>query len=211
MGSGVRRLAVPLPALLSPSAFGSIGFDDLSQAYQWEVRDDAGDSLVLSIPADDDESALRLWRLGNRILAIVVEARLDRQAMEIRPVSVLQRDRSRIAVHNVDFDHWPVESGVRKVISTISESVAKPLATAQIVTDPIDQVVSDAAEELASIVSGSTRTKSESIGRRLEACGLVTLSDILGRAALTDDLHVALTAAYVTSELKAILALQHRS
>ena len=208
MGSGIRRRPNPLPALIAPSGFGRLGFDDMSQSFIWELFDEVGDSLVLELPADDDESALRLWRLGKRIPAMVVEARLERQQLEIKPVAVLLRHLGNVSVHNIDFDAWPVEWGLKKAISKLSENLAKPLATSPTISDPIDRVVSDAAEELVSVVNGSKGDRIDSILRRLDACGMSTLSNGLKGVAASGDLRSVLKAGYVASELRAMLALR---
>ncbi len=208
MGSGIRRRPTPLPALISPSRFGRIGFNDLSQAYNWEVHDEIGDSLILNVPADDDDSAIRLWNLGSKIVAIVIEARLEKQHLDFRPVSVLLRHRGSVSVHNLDFDDWAVERGLKRVISKLGESLAKPLSISRTGTDPIDQSLLDTEEVLVSAISGSTGRKADSILKRLDACGLATLARLLEQVPVPGDIRSALKVGYVASELKAMLMLR---
>lgn len=207
MGTGIRRRPMPIPALIAPSSFGRLGFDDMNQRYNWELKDEVGESLVLETSADDDNSALRLWRLGRKISALVVEARLEESRLAIRPVAVLQKHRSNVFVHNVDFDAWPVERGWKKAIAQISESVARPLSTSHASEDQVDQILSHTAEYIAGVVSGSAVEGLPSIQRRLEATGLVTLDSALRKASGAQGLRSLLRAAYVTSEMKSISAL----
>ncbi len=208
MGTGIRRRPTPIPALIAPSGFGKLGFDDMSQRYNWELKDEVGESLVLEIPADDDNSALRLWRLGKQISAIVVEARLEQTRLTVRPVAVLQKSRSNVSVHNVDFDSWPVERGLKKAIARISESVSKPLPIRRYEADQVSQILSDTAEYIAGVVSGSGGEELAAIQRRLEATGLVTLDKALRQASGTTGLRPLLCAAYLASEMKSMLAFQ---
>ena len=208
MGTGIRRRSTPIPALISPASFGRFGFDDLHQCYRWELNDEVGELLVLEISADDEESALRLWRLGRKILAILVEATLDEAQLIIRPVSVFQRNHGGLSIHNVDFDRWDVESGFKKAMAQLKQSVAKPLVAAAGNVDQIGLVLSDTAECIASLVSGTATQKMASTQRRLEAAGLVYLNKALGHAIDNPCLRSALRAAFLTSELKSLLAIE---
>jgi len=204
LGSGVRRRSVPLPALIAPASFGRVGFDDMSQAYHWELYDDVGDSLVLTTPAADHDSALRLWQLGKRIQALVIEARPEKQGLEFRPVSVLLQQRGSLFVHNVDFDDWPDERGLRRALSKLGERVAKPLTMSRSSGGQVESVLYDAAEELVGAIGGSGSAKADATLKRIEACGLVTLGAALETALAERTVRSALRAGYVASELRAL-------
>ena len=207
MGSGVCRRPVPIPALIAPSGFGRIGFDDLNQAYDWELHDDAGEPLLLRIPAEDEESALRVWRLGKKIAAMVVEARLHRQELEVRPVSILQRRQSGVAVHNVDFDDWPVETKLDRLVSNLKTSVSRPLVPVRR-DGAVAEVISEAVAELAGVLADGSSAKVDPVVRRAEACGLTTLAESLRAASAGTGTQPILKAAYIASEAMALAALE---
>ena len=208
MGNGVRRSTSPLPALIAPSEFGRLGFDDMHQRYRWELIDATGDILVLQIPAADEEAALRLWKSGKKLLAVVIEARLWERRLELRPVSVVFAERGGALVHNVDFDAWPPERGIERVLSRLKENLATPLAAAAGSASPVDRLVSGAAEELVGLLSGSTDGRADAMIRQLEALGLVTLARGLTRALGTKDPRALLKAAYLLGEVEAIRAFE---
>ena len=207
MGSGVYRRSVPIPALIAPSGFGRIGFDDMNQVYDWEVRDDTGESLLLRIPAEDEETALRVWGLGKKIAAMVVEARLHRQELEIRPVSILPRQRLGAAVHNIDFDDWPAETKLDKFVSNLKASLSQPLVPVRH-DGPVAEVISEAVGELAGVLTDRSAAKADSVIRRAEACGLTTLADALRTASADTRAQPILKAAYIASEAMALAALE---
>ena len=205
MGQGIRRRPVPVPAFIVPTGFGQIGFDDMTQTYHWELFDNSGDALVLNIHADDEDTALRIWKLGKKISAIVIEARLENHVRTVRPVSIVTRHRNSTSIHNIDFDAWALERGISRAISKVKESLAQPLAVSGS-TDPVDQMIADVSEELVSIASGSTASKAEVVSRRLEACGLATMQGALNDAVAVSSTSSALRAAYLASELKVLVA-----
>ncbi|MEM7250822.1 MAG: hypothetical protein AAF493_05335, partial [Pseudomonadota bacterium] len=204
IGTGLRRRAVPLPALISPSKFGRLGFDEMNQCYKWEVIDDEGDGLVLSLPQDNEESALRLWKLGNTIDALVVEARLGERELLIRPVSALFQHRGGLTVHNIDFDRWPLEKGFKKRLSKITESFAKPLALPTASTDALERIITEAGDELVNALSGELDSKLGSVRRRAEACGLTALCQALEDVSKRGDTRSVLKASYIAGELSAL-------
>ena len=62
IGTGLHRASQPQPALLAPAKFGAVAFDEFAQTYEWEAIDAAGDRLILTIPAGNDDLALCLRR-----------------------------------------------------------------------------------------------------------------------------------------------------
>jgi len=206
MGSGIRRRQTALPAIIIPTSFGRFGFDDMNQFYSYEVRDRFGESLILNIPDEDDETAVRLWKMEKEVKAMVVESSLGKDGLEVRPVSVLLLNHSGVSVHNLDFDDWKIESGIRKMISKFRECVAKPLITSQFdETNPINQAVSDTVDELINLISSSAVKNTASLLRRLEASGLVTLAEALEKVSRSADLRSALKAGFIASEIRAML------
>ena len=208
IGVGIRRRTTPIPALIAPTRFGQLGFDDMSQCYHFEVMDEQGATLVLEMPGDDDQSALRLWKLGRSIAALTVEARLDAGRLVIRPVAVLQKRRDELTVHNVDFDRWSVESGWSKAIARMRETVAKPLVIDQRGSDQLVQILADTSDCIVAIASGSVAQGLASIERRLDATGLTALRRVLHEASESMDVRAVLRAAYVTSELRFVCTLR---
>ena len=208
LGVGVSRTGTPVPALIAPTKFGALGFDDMNQVYNWELFDQDGASLIAEIPADDHDSALRLWKHGGKIQALVVEARLERLTLEIRPVSVVFRDRDSVDIHNLDFDRWPIESGVKKAWSKLSESFAKPLKLTAASFGPVENVISQTAEELTCAAAGTPTREIEGLTKRLDACGFGILAKAIARVNERGDMGSVLRAAYLLSEVQAIRALR---
>ncbi len=206
MGSGIRRRQISLPALIIPTSFGQFGFDDMNQCYSYEIGDRFGESLILNIPDEDDETAVRLWKMGKEVKAMVVESSLGKDGLEVRPVSVLSRNHSSVCVHNLDFDDWKIESGIRKMISKFRESVAKPLLTSRLdEINPVSQVVTDTIDELVNHISSLAAKNTDLLQRRLEICGLVTLADALEKVSISTDMRSALKAGFLVSEIRAML------
>src|SRR5690606_35812805 len=88
IGVGLRRFAMPLPALLLPASFGRCAFNELGQTFRWDVADRNGTTLVLELPADDERLAEGLPELARRIRAIVIEAAYRSHGLAMRPVTL---------------------------------------------------------------------------------------------------------------------------
>ncbi|MES9991274.1 MAG: SWIM zinc finger family protein [Candidatus Thiodiazotropha sp.] len=208
IGQGICRRQVPLPALIIPSGYGRIGFDDVNQIYTYEVRDKHGDSLILSIPADDNQTAIRLGKMGREVQGIVVETSLGNDGIQVRPVSFFVKQSSGISIHNIDFDYWKSERGIKKVISKFRESVAnKPLLAYQTnKSSPFKQTLSDSIDELVNLTSSSPITKeTRLLVRRLESIGCSTFADSFEKAIRLKDLRSIFKAGFLASEIDAML------
>jgi len=207
MQTGIRRRQTPVPALIVPKKYGQLGFDELNQIYKWEVTDEFGQVLVLYFPAADEESAIRLWRLGREIKAMVVECKLQNNSLNIRPVAVITQQKKMTSLHNIDFDYWPRESGFKKMISSYREKLAKPLKLSYTELDPVKRVLADTADELVTLIDTGESVKMSLIVDNLLSCGLVTLADQLkqlvamGPTTNSDNVRSLLGASYVVSEL----------
>ncbi|MEM6999282.1 MAG: hypothetical protein AAF529_00755 [Pseudomonadota bacterium] len=205
LGAGLRRGQNPLPVLLAPRKFGQLGFDELAQHYRWQVFDERGDGLQLTIPGDQSAEAQRLSKLGDKIEVLVVEATLREAGLHLRPVSALLADGKNLLVCNLDFDDWPLERRVRSPLQRLRQKLSRPLEIEQS-NQTVEQLLSDCAECLQGVV-GSAPVDATPLVRRAESLGLTTLGAALQHAAQQRTVRSCLKAAYVASELAALHAL----
>ncbi|MES9940323.1 MAG: SWIM zinc finger family protein [Candidatus Thiodiazotropha sp. 6PLUC2] len=207
LGHGIGRRQVQLPAMIIPSSYGQVGFDDINQVYMYEVRDKLGDTLILNIPADDNQTAIRLWKMGRDVQGLVVETSFGLHGLDVRPVSIIFNDSQGVAIHNIDFDFWKRERGIKKLFSNFRESVAKPLVAHQTnVRSPFQRTLSDSIDELISLVChlpGENNTRL--LVSRLESFGFSTFADAFEKATYLKDLKSILKAGFVASEIDEML------
>lgn len=201
IGRGVRRRAVALPALIAPTGFGKIGFDELHQCYQWQLSDDCNQPLLLRLPAEQDSMAIALWRMSGRIRALVCECTLENRQLQLRPVSVISEVKGAIEVVSVDFDPPPVERGFRRMMTNWRERIAEPLQISHGVDNAIGRLLVDVADQLAIVVENGPAGDLAPLFARLEASGLSVLHDALSQATRSTELRSVLVASYILSEL----------
>ncbi len=204
MGRGLRRRAVPVPALIAPHGFRGFDFNDLEQVYEWEAIDDAGDSLVLSIPGEDHETAQRLKESGRRIKALLVEASLGPHGLRYRPITAVSDRRQAPEFVNVDFDRWSSRRAL-KAISRLSDLLkgAKKPAAARI--DPLWTIVADTLDALVAKLGRSPTVDLERVRLRAESAGLVSLAAAVREMGVNDNVDSALKAAYIADEIETSL------
>jgi hypothetical protein len=118
-----------LIAVLQPGAFGRRWFDPITQTFYWEVYDEMGRALMLTLPFRDWTSeAIRMLEeldppqeVGWRFVA-----RLASQDDEliVEPISILRPENSSHPVFQLAFDSLPRQRD-EKVSERISESTVE--------------------------------------------------------------------------------------
>jgi len=199
-GSGLRRRAAPVPALLVPTGFRGFGFNDLEQVYELEVTDELGDVISLSIPGDEHRTAERLRQLGRRIEAILVEVTIGMHRLSYRPVSVVTAFRKTVNVHNVDFDNWPSRWRLGKTLGKLGEVLSLGKHAVATDFDPLRSLLADAVDGLVAHLAQSSTSDLDRLARRCEEGGLLSLANAIRAADNSASAGDALKAAYVAAE-----------
>jgi len=215
MRTGLERRQTPVPALIVPSKYGKLGFNELNQTYGWELIDQHGESLVVHLNADQENSAVRLWRMGKAIKALVVECHLKNNNLYTRPVACVANAKRSTYLHNLDFDYWPRESSLKLMVANYREKISKPLVQPYSELDPLNRILSDASDELVGLLDTGVSNRLASITGNLQDCGLATLADQLGKVAdmASSDsrgnreyMRAVMGASYLISELQQLQA-----
>lgn len=204
-GSGLTRRVMPQSALIAPSGFRGFGFNDFDQVYEWEIIDQLGNALILSIPGNEHETAQRMRQLARRIQALLVEVSIGTHSLCYRPVTVFSEGKSAVDIHNVDFDAWPVRRGLSKTLQNWGGSLSgctKPIGTT---VDPIRIIISDVLDEIVGVLGHSPAVDLEKIRRRCEASGLVSLAGAIYTLQSEPNVKSALRAAYIAEEVEMAL------
>lgn len=204
-GVGLRRIAVPQPALIAPADFVYLGFNDLDQTYEWELPDEQGDTLVLSVAGDEHKTANRLRRLGRKISALVIEVTPGRHDLVIRPVAIVSKGKQFLSLHNVDFDAWPVERGIKKTLTKLGESMATAPARPVRSLDALGTLAANALDAITGTIGHSPSARLDEIHRQSEASGLVLLASAIDVVKDTQSVRAILKAAYLAGEIEAAL------
>jgi hypothetical protein len=104
-----------LIGVLEPSAFGPRSFDEITQTFTWEVYDQLGQALTLSLPFRDwSKDAIRVlegltppndvrWRLMARLA-------LRDDSLSVEPISILRPEDKKSPVFQLGFDLLPKQS-----------------------------------------------------------------------------------------------------
>lgn len=204
LGSGLRRRVSPLPVVIVPKRFRGFGFNDLDQVYELEIADSKGDTIILSIPGEEHDTARRIKQNARKIKALLIEVSVSANGLSYRPVTAFLDEKSSIACVNVDFDEWPYRIG-QKAIGKIGDLLIGSREPATRMIDPLAAICSDVIEALVGKVGRSTMVEMEKLRLRAESAGLVALATALKGVQIDDSVESALKAAYVTTEIENLL------
>lgn len=204
-GSGLRRRAVAIPAVVAPARFAGFAFNDIDQNYEWQLLDAQGDCLVLSIPGNDHRIALQLRAARKQIFAFLVEATATSDGVRYRPVTVFLRKRASSELVNLDFDDWSAKQRSEGTLDKLRAFLSKESAAMGAPPDPVRQVLNNAQESIATFVAQPGVAKLGEARRQSEAVGLLTLATALAQLEASGSVPAALRAAYVASESEAAL------
>ena len=202
-GGGLQRRSQPAPALLAPAKFAGFAFDEFAQTYEWEAIDASGDAVVLTVPANAGDLALRLRREGRQIRLVLVIATVGQDRPVLQPIAIFSEKADTLEVVNLDLDHWQAPKGVRAAIDAAQEVFAKPTRPTAPPPDPVRDLATRALDAAVAVATG---TKANDIGTLTEGCeaaGLLTLANALDRLARTPDISRALRTAYIANEVRA--------
>ncbi len=205
-GRGLRRRALPQPALIVPNRFGEMGFNDLEQVYEWEARDISDEPLLLTIDGHDHETALRLKRWSRNIESMLIEATIGRYGLVYRPVTAYSTTRKKLDVRNLDFDPWPYRrpAKLEDLLDRIGSILKRP-GDLSAAPDPLQRTVDDSVDALIASATQAPTPRVASLKSACEASGLLALSEALGRIEQTPTIPVALQGAYIASEIETAL------
>jgi hypothetical protein len=201
-GSGLRRRALPLPAIMCPAQFRGFAFDELAQVYELEVVDADGAALVLTLPAAANEVAQRLRRQGNQLACISVEATAAKGRPLLRPIAVGIETSGGIEIVNLDLDHWRQQSLAQMALSRLREIVSAPRGP-QPMTDPLRRLAAQSLDVAAAAASATPIGDAKALAADCEGAGLLMLARALERLTAKPDVTHALRAAYLAAEVEA--------
>jgi SWIM zinc finger len=201
-GAGLRRRALPLPAILCPAQFRGFAFDELAQVYELEVIDADGAALVLTLPAGASGVAQRLRREGNQLKFVCVEATAVNGRSLLRPIAIGIEASSAVEIVNLDLDPWPQQSMAQAALSRLRELVSSPPGPRPM-TDPLRRLASRSLQVATSAASAAPIADANGLAGECEAAGLLTLARALEHLTASPDVASALRTAYLASEVEA--------
>lgn len=185
LGSGLRRRAAPVAALIAPDAYGEPTFDELAQMWRCGVADASGDRLEL---ASRDRTGLAPAPF------LLIEAREEAQGVRFRPIAACYG--APLCALNFDFDPPPAQPAP-------SERPLPPADPDLRRHDPFAIAISaarSAIEAAVQVAGGSPLAAAAPAARACEAAGLYTLAAAMERLAKSGCVQDALQAAYIASE-----------
>jgi hypothetical protein len=198
LGLGLRRRASPAPVLISPACSGELSFNDFSEEYEWVAWDESGERLLLSMAAEDADTARRVVDLPeDRLILAETAGTLERPSL--RPIAIIQEQAEGIAVINLRLDPWPrtgADAATRR-----RESPTAALRPRDLLSDLAQRAVNAAVESCA----GAADRDSAALARECETAGLLSLATALELMSTRRDVPHALATAYLASEVIAVL------
>lgn len=207
-GGGLKRRAQPAPALLAPAKYGGFAFDELAQVYEWEVIDQSGDRLVLTIPASAELLAQRLRREAPRFRLILAEASVGQVRLVFRPITLIAEKAGTLEVVNLDLDEWLRPRDLRSAFESAQELFAKPSAPTAPPHDPLRDLASRALDAAAAVAANAKPADLDALTSACESAGLLSLANALESMAQSRSIAHALRTAYLASEVRTALILQ---
>jgi hypothetical protein len=201
LGDGLRRRALGVPALLAPSKYGSLSFNDFAQTYEWEGFDQIGRRVLFTLPGEEHELARRLTGLSASRHMIVAEAIEGAGCAALRPLTVLFDGADGIEAVNVTLDGWPKSwpAGSRQALSSRRQRPTNDPSR------PLLSLTQRAVDAAVSILTGSHAVEFEQLEQACEAAGFVELANAVKRMRDRKDPQSALAAVYWASEAGAAL------
>lgn len=205
IGVGLRRRSQPVPAILCPSRFGGLSFNELDQVYELEAFDSSGAALLLTLPADAEANADRLRREGNQLCFVCVEASLVRGERRLRPIAVGLDASGETHIVNLGLDHWPQQGLARAALGRLRDALSTPRGPKPVV-DRVGELALRSLEAATAAASSSPIVNPQALIADCEAAGLLTLARSLERLASKPDVPSALRTAYIAAEIEAAAA-----
>ncbi len=111
IGSGLKRGASALPALITPLRIEEPYFDDISQRYRWQVQDTSGDTLDLSARPQETDHLTHLHLQFPGAVALLIVTSLVGDELLHEPVALLHQETGGLVATNLDFHPAP-EGGI---------------------------------------------------------------------------------------------------
>lgn len=202
LGSGLCRRALPAPALLAPAQCSEVVFNELSQEHEWAAVDKAGDRIILTLPANDEERARRLADEVTQGTALLTEAAASADSLTFKPIALLKDTRDGLQVINLRLDEWPRAGGFFKGVKLPWKW--RPALTAQR-QDPLLERVQRTLEAAIEILAGAPPKDIATLVRSCEAAGLLTLAQAIQRMH-PQDIPSVLAAVYLASEIQTAIS-----
>jgi hypothetical protein len=201
MGHGLRRRALSVPALLAPSKYSGLSFNDLAQTYEWEVIDVGGGRLLFTLPGAEHELAQRLNGLQVSRHLVLAETIEDVGRAALRPIAVLFDGTGGIEAVNLSLEDWPKSWAANARQALFTRRPPPPAGD----SGPLLNLMLRVIDAAVSIFSGSSAMDLGRLGQASEAAGFVTLAHALDRMQDRESLQDTLAAVYLASEAIACL------
>jgi hypothetical protein len=197
-GDGLRRRLTPLPALIAPSRFGGLGFDDFAQRYEWEAFDRAGDRVLLTLPAEDHVIARRLAEM-HRPPLLLAESASDRLAL--RPIVILSDGAQGLEIINLTLDPWAGAERRQGALEAVRNFMMPRAVPPAMRANPLADLTRRALDSAATTCAGGQRVDLDALERACEDAGLLALAGAVRRMGEQGDVLSALACAYIAQEL----------
>ena len=188
-GTGLRRRATSLPALIAPTRFGRLHYEDFTQNYEPEALDAVGDAVRLVLPAESHLDARRLSETSRPPL-LLVETSGDVDGPALRPIAILHDGSSGVEVVNLTLESWT--HGKLPPRDALQNLLPRNAAAARLTQDPLADLARRVLTEAAAICAGEPSPNVAQLEQSCDAAGLVTLAAALGRASAGRDPAAAL-------------------
>ena len=151
--------------VLEPRELGERTFDAISQTFRWQVFDELGQGLTLTLPFRDwtKESIAVLEQLSppeNQPWRFVVKATPEDGELSVEPISILRAGNNESPVFHLAFDSLPQPGGATSASANESDITGE---------DQTDETETDEIIEAPLPGGGSLRNVVTEINRRLEA------------------------------------------
>lgn len=202
-GSGLHRRATPLAALIAPTRFGPLSYDDFTQNYELEAVDAFGDAVRLVLPSESQLDAKRLSEMARPPL-LLVETSGDLDRPSLRPVAILHDGANGLEVINLTLDTWTRDT--RSPLAALQDLLPRKAAATRLSQDPLAELARRGLAEATIVCAGEPAPNVAQLEQTCDAAGLATLATALRRMSVTRDAAVSMAAAYVASETLASLS-----
>jgi hypothetical protein len=202
-GAGLHRRATPLPALIAPTRFGALSYDDFTQNYEFQALDAFGDAVRLVFDSQSQLDARRLSESG-RPPFLLVETTGDPDRPALRPIAVVHDGASTLEVINLTLQTWTRDT--RSPLGALQDLLPRKAAAARIAQDPLADLARRALVEATIVGAGEPAPNVAQLEQSCDAAGLSTLAAALRRMSVTRDAPAVMATAYVASETLASLS-----
>jgi hypothetical protein len=198
-GAGLHRRSAPLPALIAPTKFGQLSFDDFTLSYELEALDQFGDAVRLVFSSDAHLNAKRLSEMSRPPL-LLAETSLDQDRPALRPVAVLHDGAQNLEVVNLTLDDWPRKSDPASAIDALQALLPRKRSASRLLQDPLADLARRALAEATIVCAGEPSHQLQQLEQQCDAGGLTMLAGAIRRMGAERTAGSALASAYLAGE-----------